>query len=541
MKTLKFSLSTTLCILLTLGMVLANLVTLVFWQAMEVRQGVRGGERLVRFAGQMLTSPAPQAARTDPRSLLENSLEAAEADCAMARLDGTFLHSGDQHCLTAMQHYLDQSKAADKGLEVSIHYTHNPFFTFFFPQSYAYLWLPLESEGPNRDGIGAALPLARYWGRLLQQEKLIIFYLLFNALVLSVLVFFRMQRLVMRPLDRLVDLVARHSLLEKDCFLNPNEANEFVRLSNALHGMLDQIQQDHQKLADTVRKLERNNQKLRETRKEMIQTERLAAAGQLTAGLAHEIGNPLGIVLGYIGLLKRDDLAFGEQQEYLDRIEKELERINQLIQQLLCYCRQTPVDEQCTRFNLHRLLDQVLDLVRIKCAPDIVCLTQYKAKGWICCQANEIRQTLLNCLLNAVDSFQGMSGRDDKTILITTRNLSAEGGDWLEVSIQDNGCGIPPEVLAKVREPFFTTKPVGQGTGLGLSVSTAILERAGGRLELESALGQGTTARIRLPLEGESSRAGAEPGGFSPARPADRDGQAAKVVEQHRANKAEKG
>ncbi len=418
--------------LLSIGMVLANLVTLVFWHAVDIRKGVRQAQQSVQLVRDILELEGASDSGISQGRLLSVSLESGGAACGIIRQNGTRYTAGEGQCLAAFSDMLHAGRLSRQGSKSTVVFTHNPFFAFLAPDSYAYVWLHLPSQGQPHDGIGMVVPLFQYWRNLFQQEQVILVYVLFNAMVFSVLVFFRMRRLIMRPLDRLVDLVSHHSLSEKDVFLSYSGSGEFAQLSNALYTMVGRIQSDHEKLAETVRELESKNSELQETRNEMIKTERLAAAGQLTAGLAHEIGNPLGIVLGYVGLLKRPDLDSHEQKEYLERIEGELERIHHLIQQLLCYCRQTQVDQQRTAFSMNKMVDEVLELTRMRCGKDVHFTTRYDDQACIFATANEIRQTLLNCLLNAVDSFEGMTDTGDKHIHLATEHRVDESGEWVE-------------------------------------------------------------------------------------------------------------
>ncbi|WP_084813746.1 sensor histidine kinase [Desulfogranum japonicum] len=500
MSSLKFSLSTSIFVLLSIGMILANLVTLVFWHAIDIRKGVRQAQQSVKMVHEILDIDQQDNYRLNKGRLLSVSLEFGGAVCAVMQYRGATYKTGDQQCLVYFSDMLRGGLLYKENKESSVVFTHNPFFAFLAPDSYVYVWLKFSSREKPFNGIGLAIPLSRYWTNLFLQEKVILVYVLFNAMVFSVLIFFRMRRLIMRPLDRLVDLVSHHTLSEKDIFLSYSGTSEFSQLSNALYSMVDRIHSDHQKLTRTVQELENRNKELQETRNDMIKAERLAATGQLTAGLAHEIGNPLGIVLGYVGLLKRKDLQPDEQEEYLNRVEGELERIHRLIQQLLCYCRQVQMEQQRTEFSLQNMIREIVELLQVKCGQSIRFITQFDCQDIIYSSENEIRQTMLNCLLNAVDSFDKVTDVQDKYVYISTRCENDDSGKLVMVIIRDNGVGIEPEMLSKVTEPFFTTKVIGKGTGLGLSVSSAILESEGGSLDIQSYPGKGTTVTIRLPI-----------------------------------------
>jgi signal transduction histidine kinase len=233
----------------------------------------------------------------------------------------------------------------------------------------------------------------------------------------------------------------------------------------------------------------------------MVRTEKLAAIGRLSAGLAHEIGNPLSIVLGYVDLLRRADLSTEEREVFSKNSQLELDRIKTLIRQLLDFSRSDNLQEH--RISVNDLIKQVIGFVGMEKSFARCNIIQQLDAGrdMVIANADSLRQVLLNCLLNAVDSLAGGEGSGE--IVVCTRNSEEElMGGSLFISLKDNGKGIAAEHLENVFDPFFTTKEPGKGTGLGLFVCHTIIERLGGSITIgNNPYGEkGSEVVITLPL-----------------------------------------
>ena len=231
---------------------------------------------------------------------------------------------------------------------------------------------------------------------------------------------------------------------------------------------------------------------------QMAATERLASLGTLAAGVAHEINNPLAIISESAGwmkqLLAKDELkGMYRRQDFagaLDKVEKSVERAKRITHQLLSFVRKS--DSSFSRVDLTGLIDESLQFLehetkkrnikivrKLQSVPDSVWSDPYR-----------IRQALINLLTNAVHAV-GEGG-------IITLALE-DAADHAAITVSDNGPGIPRENLARIFEPFFSTKAPGEGTGLGLFVTRGVLEKLGGRITVDSEVGKGATFCIRLP------------------------------------------
>jgi signal transduction histidine kinase len=270
----------------------------------------------------------------------------------------------------------------------------------------------------------------------------------------------------------------------------------------------------------------RRTAQLRVAYDKLIQTEKLAATGQLAAGIAHEINNPLGIIKNYLRLtidqlrrLVKDDRR-APLDQHLQVIDEEISRIARIVRNLLDLYHSP--DFSPGPLDLHELIERVLELFTAPWTKRGIEVVRDFAPALppMAISADRVRQILINLLRNAEDALEG-AGR----ITITTRFEPAAGeldSDQVVIAIEDTGCGIPREALARVFDPFFTTKKGGQGTGLGLSVTYGIIRSYGGSIDLDSEPGRGTRVVVRLPLAAAPAQP-AEPASTPAAVPGNGD------------------
>lgn len=222
-----------------------------------------------------------------------------------------------------------------------------------------------------------------------------------------------------------------------------------------------------------------------------IQNEKLAEVGRLSAGIAHEINNPLAMVAYATELLKREKPLSNFQDEMLEKIEMEVERLKSLTGGLLSFSssRQT----QNRLVNLNDLINEVLKLLRFELQRKSIQLdTDFSEIPVISADPNTIKQVIINLVMNAAHAMQGQGK------IVLTTSLNSKG--LLELQVRDDGPGIAPELQEQVFAPFFTTKPEGEGTGLGLYICQNIIRGHGGSITMQSQLDKGTTFRICLPV-----------------------------------------
>jgi two-component system NtrC family sensor kinase len=245
-------------------------------------------------------------------------------------------------------------------------------------------------------------------------------------------------------------------------------------------------------------------QKLSEAQRQIYQSQKLAAVGQLAAGVAHEINNPLTGVLSYGSFLLKRAEDRPEFKEDLEVIVRETKRCREIVKGLLDFARQSPPEKHAC--NLAEIVERAVRIVQTQLAAHHVEVRQDLLPDLpeIHADANQLQQVIVNLLLNANDAIGDGGGR----IGVTTGVVPpAEAGQTrasaIELCVSDTGCGISAANLQRVFDPFFSTKGP-KGTGLGLAIAWGIIEKHNGRIEVDSTVGKGTTFRILLPI-GEGS------------------------------------
>src|SRR5262249_43612525 len=252
-----------------------------------------------------------------------------------------------------------------------------------------------------------------------------------------------------------------------------------------------------EELAQTNRELEETNRKLKETQMHLVQREKMASLGQLVAGIAHEVNNPLAFVMNNLFTIETQLSRLGGEttsrlsEASLKRLEKirlrvgdmrqGLERVKELVLDLRTFSR---LDEgRFKTIDVGQSIDSVLRFLHHKMKGRIKVDKNYGPVRKLSCYAGQLNQVFMNVIANAVDAIEG-----EGTITITT---GTEDGVFL-ISVRDTGRGIPESIRHRIFEPFFTTKPVGQGTGLGLAISYGIIQAHGGAIQAHSREGEGT-------------------------------------------------
>ncbi|MCP4666157.1 MAG: HAMP domain-containing protein, partial [Deltaproteobacteria bacterium] len=308
-----------------------------------------------------------------------------------------------------------------------------------------------------------------------------------------------LSRTVVQPIHKLLHIAESFKGGEPFPRLSDSSRNEIGRLYGALNMMLARLEEKEEQLKAHIASLEEANQTIQEAQAEIIKSEKLASLGRLATGVAHEIGNPIGIILGYIELLKAGAVTREEGRDFLNRIEVETSRINLTIRQLLDFSR--PASGVPVRTKVHDVIMETTNMLKpqpMMARIEIEHLLE-AAEDTVWADPNQIEQVFVNIIMNSADAMSDTENPDDHTPkVLTIKTTNRENS--LEVTFADTGPGIPQEDLMHVFDPFYTTKEPGKGTGLGLAVCYRIIEGLGGAIRAENTPGQGTMITIDMPL-----------------------------------------
>ncbi len=240
----------------------------------------------------------------------------------------------------------------------------------------------------------------------------------------------------------------------------------------------------------------------RRLEQQLIQSDKLSALGQLVAGVAHELNNPLTSISGYAQLLLRMRELDEETRTDLEQIRQQADRAGRIVRNLLMFAREHKPERALAQINDVIQSALALQVYQLRVDNIAVQLELDPNLPPTVVDPHQLQQVFLNLITNA---RQAMAERGSGVLTIRTTSVEVAGQPYVQVSITDTGIGIPPEHLEKIFNPFFTTKPVGQGTGLGLSICYGIIQEHQGQIWAESRVGVGTTMHLRLPLINEDA------------------------------------
>jgi two-component system NtrC family sensor kinase len=391
-------------------------------------------------------------------------------------------------------------------------------------------------------GIRAEIPLEDLKETLFRSQSIIFLYVFLTAFLLIVMGSFLLSRVIINPLKKLMHMSEKIAEGNLELMSGPSGGDEVGRVLASFNHMASRLREDRSKMEEYIRSLEKVNRELRLAQDGIIRSEKLASIGRLAAGVAHEVGNPTGAILGYLDLLSKGGLAETEKAEVLKRAENEAGRIRRIVRELLEFSRPSPALEEEVEVN--EVIDRALSLLshqkkvweQIHVARELQRdLPRWKGNS------HHLQQVMINLFLNAADALVSNDPAQtggEKKIRITTRALPPEEvADFLgpaarrrkedapardsslfrirrdshppspqevsailQLEVEDTGPGIPAATLGRIFEPFYSTKPSGKGTGLGLAICLGILESYGGKISVQSESGKGTRFTILLPI-----------------------------------------
>ncbi len=342
-----------------------------------------------------------------------------------------------------------------------------------------------------------------------------------SVLVLALLLALVVRRAVVRPIRELVEgtrHVAAGDLAHRLPIHSSDEVGELAGSFNQMTEALARTRAELNGLVDTLeQRVHERTRELRETQAQLVQNEKLASLGKLSASIAHEINNPLSGILTYAKLISRRLRANNQPGpeevmtalKQLALVERETQRCSSIVRNLLDFSRQREPAFQDV--DIRAVLEETIHLVANRMAMQNITIEQQTPPvPPVRADFGQLRQAVVNILLNACEAME-----KGGTLRVVVREVSeAEGGTggpdrpakgrlFTEIAISDTGPGIPPEYLSKIFDPFFSTKE--KGTGLGLSVVYGIVEKHGGKIAVDSQVGRGTTVTLRIPASTSGS------------------------------------
>jgi two-component system NtrC family sensor kinase len=341
------------------------------------------------------------------------------------------------------------------------------------------------------------------------------------VILITLTIFF--GKLVGDPIQKLVEAMSRAEKGDLETEAHIQSEDELGKLGRNFNRMLKTIRETHEQNIQLLRQvsqfneeltrkidaatseLAKRNEELRllnealfESQRQLSQSEKLAAVGQVTAAMAHQIGTPLNSISGYIQLILQDGNLQNKDRDRLKIIESQLDRLADSVRNLLSFTRQPK--PQLKSLEVNEVLEELIHLSEPWFLARNVKLSTHLSPNLppILGDPTHLQTLFLNLITNALDAMP-----KGGALTIKTRQglppFSSKDGRWLEISITDTGIGITEESKKRIFEPFFTTKKMGEGTGLGLAICEKIIKEHSGRIELESEVGKGSTFFISLP------------------------------------------
>ena len=394
---------------------------------------------------------------------------------------------------------LNLARISMQETEISVKYMGSAWGVFWLSKKEIAVSGPLIYRGRQIGGVAIGSSLEPVYQSLRESEKLVLLYIILDTIILALVGIYLLSRIVVKPIHRLLKMTERYRVEDIIPPMPEESGNEIGNLSRSLNIMLQRLDENKRELKQHISSLEKANKELKQAQDDIIRSEKFASVGRLSAGIAHEIGNPMGIILGYLDLFKKGNIAQEEKSDILHRIESEITRINLIIRQLLDFSR--PSGEKKEEIPIHELITDTVNMLNPHPLMDGISLIQdFRAKrDIVMCNAGQLQQVFLNIIMNSADVLNDSPSAADmesNRIVITTDNK----GDLIEITFTDNGPGIEEDRIQHIFDPFYTTKEPGKGTGLGLSVSYMIIEAHGGTIRADSPRTEGASIIINLPV-----------------------------------------
>ena len=384
--------------------------------------------------------------------------------------------------------------------------------------------VPLHSETRVVGGIRVVSTLDEAQSYLSKKRDRAVILTFSSILVILITLTVLFGKLVGDPIQKLVEAMSRAEKGDLEAEADIQSEDELGKLGRNFNRMLKTIRETHEQNIQLLRQVNQFNEELTikieaatselakrneelkllnealfESQRQLSQSEKLAAVGQVTATIAHQIGTPLNSISGYIQLILQDGNLQPKDQDRLKIIESQLDRLADSVKNFLTFTRQP--SPQLRSLDVNGVLEELIHLSEPWFFARNVRLSTHLSPDLpsILGDATHLQTLFLNLIANALDAMpQGGA------LTISTHQTpllrSSENGRWLEITITDTGIGITEESKKRIFDPFFTTKKMGEGTGLGLAICVKIVKEHSGRIEVESQVGKGSTFSIYIPV-----------------------------------------
>lgn len=336
-----------------------------------------------------------------------------------------------------------------------------------------------------------------------------------GVLCISVPVFLRLAEGVFAPLERMSGTMGRVEKGELSARIGPvRSRDEIGEVASHLDRLLDQVQERDERLrdyADTLnlqveertKELQQANKQLEDTFAQLVMSEKLASIGEVTAGVAHEINNPVAVIQGNLEVIRSGLGADGRDYDVeFDLIDAQTHRINTIVRKLLNFTSSEETEEFASAVSPRSAVEDAAILVAADLRANAIemVIDHREDTPDICVVASELQQVLVNLFINAMQAMD-----DEGTITVHIKPMARQGVHGAVIEVADTGPGIAPDKLEHVFDPFFTTK-LAEGTGLGLSISQELVNRVGGIITVRSTLGEGAVFEVWCPAVDFSSK-----------------------------------
>jgi len=383
--------------------------------------------------------------------------------------------------------------------------------------------VPLHSEARVIGGIRVVSTLNEAQSYLVKKRDRTFILTFLSILIILVTLTLLFGRLVGTPIQKLIEAMSHAEKGDLEAETSIQSEDELGKLGRNFNRMLRTIRETHeqnvqllrqvhqfneeltQKIETATSELAKRNEELRllnealfESQRQLSQSEKLAAVGQVTAAMAHQIGTPLNSISGYIQLILQDGNLKPKDQERLEIIESQLDRLADSVKSFLSFTRQPK--PQFRTLDVNEVLEELIHLSEPWFLARNVRLTTHLHPNLLPLfgDPTHLQTLFLNLITNAIDAMPQGGELTIETKPVSPQ-FSTEDREWVEISISDTGIGMTEDSKKKIFEPFFTTKKMGEGTGLGLAICEKIIKEHSGKVTLESEVGRGSTFFVTLP------------------------------------------